>query len=329
MKVLVTGGGGFLGSSICRQLLASGHLATAFQRSPAPHLTSLGVACEQGDVRDAETLRLAIDGHDAVIHCAAKAGIWGDAAPYHDINVSGTANVVEACRATGAGHLILTSSPSVVLNGHDIEGGDESLPLVERTLTPYQASKIEAERIVLDADSIALRTTVLRPDLMWGPGDPHVLPRLIARTRRKRLFLPAPEKNVDPVFVVNAARAHVQALEELAGIGRCAGKAYFVTNNNPLPQGEFVRRLLEAAGVPAHIRRIPPAVARFAGNAMERMWSLLRIETEPLLTRFTAAQFCVSHWFDGTAAQRDFGYVAPIGLQQGLEAVARQHRAPQ
>lgn len=323
MNILVTGGGGFLGSAICRQLTATGHSITTFQRSEAAHLAAAGVTTFRGDVRDQTAVAEAVRGRDAVIHCAARADIWGEADEIHAINVEGTANVIEACRSQRAGRLLFTSSPSVVLNGEDIEGGDESLPMVDDPLTAYTASKIEAEAMVRDANAAGLRTTVLRPHLMWGPGDPHFLPRLVDRALKDRLFLPAPEKKSDLVFVENAARAHVQALQELEGAGRCAGKVYFVTNNDPQVQGEFVPRLLKAAGVNARIRKIPPALARLAGNVLERTWRLFKFESEPLLTRFLAAQLCASHWFDGSAARRDFGYVAPISMDQGLAILAR------
>ena len=327
MNILVTGGGGFLGSSICRQLASSGHQVTAFQRSPAPHLEKHAVTSIQGDIRDPEAVAGAVEGRDAVIHLAARAGLWGDARRYQDVNVGGTANVIKACRDRNVRNLVYTSSPSVVLDGGDIEGGDESLPLVVKPLMPYQASKIEAEQMVREANARGPRTVVLRPHLMWGPGDPHLLPRLIDRAVNDRLFLPAPEKKADLVFVENAARAHAQALDELASSGRCAGKVYFITNNDPQEQGPFILKLLEAAGVNARIRSISPVLAKTAARVMESTYRLLRIESEPLLTRFMAAQLSCTHWFDGSAARRDLGYVAPISIEQGLAALARHHQA--
>lgn len=326
MKILVTGGGGFLGSSVCRQLAVAGHSVVAFQRTPAEHLQALGVESFEGDIRNIDAVTSAVSGCEGVIHLAALANLWGDPAEFESINVKGTANVLDACRNTNVGKMVYTSSPSVVLNGQDIEGGDESLPLVSEPLMPYQASKIAADKMVREANEPNLRTLVLRPHLTWGPGDPHFLPRLIDRATNNRLFLPAPEKKSDAVFVENSARAHIQAFMELCDNARCAGKAYFITNNEPQVQGDFILKLLKAAGVDARIRKIPPGVARFAASAMEHCWRLFRIDSEPSLTRFMVAQMCSSHWFDGTAARRDFGYVAPISVAQGLEIVAKQQQ---
>ncbi|MCU0989616.1 MAG: NAD-dependent epimerase/dehydratase family protein, partial [Xanthomonadales bacterium] len=183
MKILVTGGGGFLGSSICRQLAALGHQVIAFQRSPADHLAGAKIRSVQGDIADASAVLRATAGCDAVVHTAGKAGIWGAATDYRRVNVEGTANVIRACREHRIACLVHTSSPSIVHGGGDIGGADESLPIAERFAAPYPASKAEAEKRVLAANRDGLRTVALRPHLIWGPGDPHILPRLAARVR--------------------------------------------------------------------------------------------------------------------------------------------------
>jgi len=266
LNVLVTGGGGFLGSAICRQLLRLGHRVTALQRSSAEHLGGPALTAVRGDITQLPSLIAAATGCDAVVHTAGKAGVWGDAEEYHRINVDGTANVIEACRALGIRCLVHTSSPSIVHAGGDIGGGDESLPIADHFTAPYPASKAAAERLVIAANGTDLLTTALRPHLIWGPGDPHILPRLAAKARGGSLALPGPDKRVDTIFVENAALAHVKALEELTGQARCAGKPYFVTNNEPLPQGEIIQRLLAAIGIEVRIRAVPVGLAMTAGN---------------------------------------------------------------
>jgi nucleoside-diphosphate-sugar epimerase len=215
-----------------------------------------------------------------------------------------------------------TSSPSIVHGGGDIGGADESLPIAEHFNAPYPASKAEAERQVLAANGDGLRTVALRPHLIWGPGDPHILPRLAARARGGTLTLPGPDKVIDTIFVENAARAHVMALQELAGAARCAGKPYFVTNNEPLPQGEIIRRLLAAIGIEVRIRAVPVWLAMAAGALCEFAWRALRLQSEPPVTRFSVEQLATAHWFDTRAAQRDFGYVPAITIAEGLQRLA-------
>jgi len=319
LKVLVTGGGGFLGSAVCHQLLGLGYRVIAFQRSSAEHLNHHALTAVRGDVTDLPALAAAAAGCDAIVHTAGKAGIWGDADEYHRVNVDGTANVIEACRSLGIRYLVHTSSPSIVHLGGDIGGDDESLPIADHFTAPYPASKAAAEQLVLAASGTDLYTTALRPHLIWGPGDPHILPRLAAKAHGGSLALPGPEKRVDTIFVENAALAHVKALEELTGTARCAGKPYFVTNNEPLPQGEIIRRLLAAIGIEVRIRAVPVSAAMAAGAICEFTWRALRLKSEPPVTRFSVEQLATEHWFDTRAAERDFGYRPTITIAEGLE----------
>ncbi|HMB58469.1 MAG TPA: 3-beta hydroxysteroid dehydrogenase, partial [Xanthomonadales bacterium] len=168
-----------------------------------------------------------------------------------------------------------------------------------------------------------LKTTALRPHLIWGPGDPHILPRLASKVRNGRLALPGADKKIDTVYVDNAARAHVNALLDLAGEARCAGKAYFISNDEPLPQGEIIQRLLAAIGIAAEIRPIPASIARVAGAVCESTWRLLNLKSEPPVTRFSADQLSTAHWFDISAARRDLGYRAETSISQGLEILSQ------
>ncbi|MBT8056966.1 MAG: NAD-dependent epimerase/dehydratase family protein [Gammaproteobacteria bacterium] len=324
MNILVTGGGGFLGSAVCRQLAALGHEVTAFQRRPATHLADLGIRSIEDDIGNAKAVRSAAQNIDAIVHTAGKAGIWGDPADFRRVNVEGTENVIRACRDLGIEYLVHTSSPSVVHAGGDIEDGDESLPLATEFSAPYPETKAEAEKRVLAADGPELKTVALRPHLIWGPGDPHILPRLAAKARGGRLALPAPHKVIDTIFVENAAQAHVDALLELLASARCAGRAYFVTNHEPLPQGEIISRLLAALGIEVKIRPVPAGVAMTAGAIAESAWKLLNLKSEPPVTRFSVEQLATAHWFNPAAAERDFGYAPRISIEEGLEILAER-----
>jgi nucleoside-diphosphate-sugar epimerase len=318
LKVLVTGGGGFLGSSVCRQLARKDHDIIAFQRSAADHLAAEGIHVARGDIADISAVQLAAEGCDAVVHTAGKAGVWGDAADFQRINVEGTANVIRACREQNISFLVHTSSPSIVHSGGDIEGADESLPIAEHFTAPYPATKALAEKMVIASNKEGLNTVALRPHLIWGPGDPHILPRLAAKVKRGRLALPGPDKLIDTVYIENAAQAHVMALEELIDTAKCGGKAYFVTNNEPLPQGEIIQRLLAAIGIEVIIKSLPTGLAMTAGALCEYSWRFLPLAGEPPVTRFAVEQLGTAHWFDTTAAERDFGYQPKLSIDEGL-----------
>jgi nucleoside-diphosphate-sugar epimerase len=324
MNVLVTGGGGFLGQRICAELLAQGHAVRAFSRTSSAALGALGVDQRQGDLTDLDALADAAEGVDAIVHSAGKVGAWGAPEDYYDINVRGTDHVLAACELHGIAKLVFTSSPSVVQSGHDIEGGDESLPYPARFASIYAQTKALAEQRVLGANGNELATVALRPHFIWGPGDPNLLPRILARARAGRLrLIGEADKRIDTVFVDDAARAHVLALDRL-GIGSAvAGKAYFISQDEPITHERLINVWLRAAGLPAETRRVPRWLAHALAAALEALYRAAGASREPPLTRFLVEEFSTSHWFDIGAAKRDLGYTPQINMIEGLHRLQR------
>lgn len=320
MKALVTGGGGFLGGAIVRLLVERGNTVRSFSRGEYPELETLGVEQVQGDLADREQVMAAALGCDIIFHVAAKAGIWGDYAHYHRANVVGTENVIAACQSLDIGRLVYTSSPSVVFDGCDVEGGDESLPYPAHFEASYPKSKAIAEQLILAANGSSLATVSLRPHLIWGPGDNHLVPRIIAKAKAGKLRrIGTNPCLVDTVYVDNAAQAHLLAADRLAPASPVAGKAYFITNDEPIPLWEMVNHILAAAGLPPVTRSVPPGVAYAAGALCEHIWKLLPLENEPPMTRFVARELSTSHWFNISAARRDLGYNPTITVAEGLK----------
>lgn len=323
MKILVTGGGGFLGSAICRQLHARGDEVIAYQRSDADELEKLGIKIVRGDITDAACLLKASKGVDAIIHTAAKAGLSLGYENYFGPNVTGTENVLKACRNNGIRKLVFTSSPSVTHSDGDIEGGDESLPYPDTYNSPYPRTKALSEQQVMAANSPELHTVSLRPHLIWGPGDSHLLPKLLQKAKHGKLKLPGPEKFIDTIYIDNAARAHLLALDKLETHPETVGgKTYFISNDEPLPQGRIISGLLKAAGVDVEIQAISPRLAIAAGTVIEAGWKLLGLQSDPPLTRWSAEHLSTAHWYDISAAKRDLGYSAEISIEEGLKRLA-------
>jgi nucleoside-diphosphate-sugar epimerase len=319
MRALVTGGGGFLGSALCRALVARGRHVRSFARGDYPELAATRIDCVRGDIGDAPAVTAAAEGCDVIFHVAAKAGVWGRREEYHRANVLGTQNVLNACRVHRITRLIYTSSPSVVYDGRDECGIDESAKYPSRYLAHYPRTKAAAEREVLAANGPALATVSLRPHLIWGPGDPHLLPRLIAKARAGKLRRVGDGKNVvDTTYVDNAVAAHLAALERLAPGAPCAGKAYFIANDEPLPMWDLINRMLACADLPPVTKSISSRLAYAAGAILEAAYALSGRKDEPPMTRFVARQLATSHWYDLSAAKRDLGYAPPVTVEEGL-----------
>lgn len=323
VTVLVTGGGGFLGGAIVKRLLDRGWDVRSFARGAYPELAARGVDVRQGDIADASAVERAVVGCEVVFHVAARVGVGGSIAPYRVANVDGTRNVIAACQRHGVGRLVFTSSPSVVHGGRDLAGADETRPYPSRYLAAYPATKAAAERLVLTANAPSLATTALRPHLVWGPGDTHLVPELLARARAGRLrFVGGGRAVIDATYIDNAAEAHLLAADRLATDRVPAGRAYFVANGEPRPVRELVNAILGAAGLPEEHRSVPLPVAYAAGTVAELAWRLQRRTDEPPLSRFIVRQLATTHWFDLTAAARDIGYAPQVRTAEGLARLA-------
>lgn len=320
MRVLVTGGGGFLGGAIVRRLRARGDTVRSISRGEHTWLAELGVEHTRADITDADAVKKSAEGCDIVFHVAAKAGIWGDPKDYEDANVAGTENVLAACREHGITKLVYTSSPSVTFNGEDQDGVDESAPYPTRWLADYPRTKAQAEKQILQVNSANLATVSLRPHLIWGPNDNHLVPRIIARAKAGQLRLVGKEdKLVDSVYIDNAADAHLLAADSLAPDAAHAGKAYFISNGEPMSMADLINGILAAAHLPPVTRRVPAGVAYAAGAIMELAYTMLGKRDEPRMTRFLARQLSTAHWFRIEAAERDFGYEPKVPIKEGLK----------
>jgi nucleoside-diphosphate-sugar epimerase len=320
MKVLITGGGGFLGSHLARRLLSRGDDVTVLGRSTYPQFDK-SIHCVQVDIRDRDALTHALKGQEVVFHTVAIPGIWGDYNDFYQTDVVGTDNIIAACRAQNVKKLIYTSSPSVVFGQEDLEGVDESVPYPKTYLCHYPKTKAMAEQHVMRANGNRLATVCLRPHLIWGPGDPHLLPRLIERARRNKLIRVGDGTNrVDMIYIDNAVEAHVQACERLeSDRGGIAGNCYFVSDGNPVVLWNWINDVLKKLGLPQAKRSVSFKTATILGAFLEGVYGLLRVKKEPPMTRFLAAQLATSHYFNISRARRDFGYNPVVSLEEGMD----------
>jgi len=324
VKALVTGGGGFLGSHLVRALRLRGDSVRVLARGAYPELVAVGAEVVQGDIRDPRVVLGAVHGVDVVFHAAAMAGGWGDPKEFESINVGGTETLLAACRRAGTGAFVYTSSPSVVHAPRDLENEDESLPYATRFTAHYPRTKALAERLVRDASTAALRTLSLRPHFIWGPGDRHLLPRLVARANAGRLRqIGARDVLTDTTYIDNCVDAHLLAADALSRGDALSGRVYFVSDDAPIGVWTMARRLLAAAGAGTVGAPVPAWLAYAVAAVLEGAHRALGLRREPLLTRFAVSELSHAQWFDISAVKRDLGYVARIGHEEGLARVAR------
>lgn len=322
--VLVTGAGGFLGRYLVEQLVEQGDRVRVFSRQRYPELDRLGVDSRQGDLRNAAAIAAACEGIETVYHAAGVAGIWGPWSHYHGINTVGTMNVVAACRRHRVSRLVHTSSPSVTFDGTDQSGVDETVPYPRRWLCHYPHSKALAEQHVLAANGRDdLMTCALRPHLIWGPRDEHLIPRLLDRARQGLLRRVGDGSNrIDMIHVANAAQAHLQAAAAMRPGAAVCGRAYFLSQGAPVNCWDWINDILGLAGLSPVSKSISFRAAWHVGAALETVYRLTGRTDEPRMTRFLAAQLAKDHYYDIARARHDFGYTPVVTIDEGMRGLA-------
>lgn len=335
--IFITGASGFIGGKLAERFLAAGRPVRVLARRPVPELAQLGAQVITGDLHDVRALAEGCAGAETVFHVAGRVGVWGPADDFFRVNVEGTRHVLAACRAAGVRRLVHTSSPSVVFNGGDLAGVDESAPLCLQAPCAYPTSKAAAERLVAAANSRDLATVSLRPHLVWGPGDRNVVPRVLAQARKGRLKIVGAGKNlVDCTHITNVVDAHVQAERALAEFdparpvgerGDPRGKAYFITNDEPIVLWDWINELLRGVGLEPLTRHVSVGTAYRAGAVLETLWRWLPLKGEPPMTRFVAKELATDHWFRIDAAKRDLGYAPKVSMADGTRQLIAHYRA--
>ena len=329
MNVLVTGGGGFLGSHLACRLLEMGHRVSVLGRHRYPDLPA-NIIQLQADLRDSKAVSEACREQDSVFHAGALPGIWGTQKDFFQINVNGTHHVVEGCLKNGVRKLVFTSSPSVVYNQTDMENVDESAPYPSHFLSDYPKTKALAEQKVMAANGMqGLMTVSLRPHLIWGPGDPHLIPRIIDRAKKGQLVRVGEGTNrVDIIYIDNAVEGHIRAWQTLEPGSPVAGQCYFLSDGEPVVLWDWINQLLTSLGINPVTKSISYGTAKNLGWLLEGVYRVFGLAGEPRMTRFLAGQLATSHYFDISRARRDFNYEVRVSPEEGMKRLLKSLQVP-
>ena len=321
-KIIVTGAGGFLGKHIASLLkLEVNSEIINLSRTHHVDLDAIGVETVPCDISNKEQVQaLDLSGVEAIFHVAALAGVWGREETFYNINYLGTKYLTDHAKKSGVKYFIYTSTPSVVFGKEDIINGDEKQEYPDKYYTSYARTKSLAEKYVKDMGDEDFRTISLRPHLIWGPGDPHLIPRIVAKARLGKLKMVGDGENmVDIIYVKNAAMAHIQAFKALKDKPELSGNHYFIGQERPVNLWDFINQILEKKNLRPVDGHISFQVSYFLGAVFEAIYKLLGIyRPEPPMTRFVAMQLAKSHFFSHQKAHNDFGYTPKYTIEQGL-----------
>jgi nucleoside-diphosphate-sugar epimerase len=324
-KILVTGGGGFLGTALIKLLKQNADYEIySLSRKNYLLLKNEGITQIQHDLSAEGDLQVILPSEiDVVFHTAALAGIWGKKEHFFNINTEGTIKIVDWAKQSGVKQFIYTSTPSVVFGKDDLINVDEATPYPDKHLCHYAASKGLAEKYVLQNHSLKMMTCAIRPHLIWGPGDPHLFPRIVEKARQGKLKRVGEGLNlVDIVYVDNAAWAHVLAME--AGL-KAGGKAYFIGQEKPVNLWDFINTVLTIHSLPKVEESISLKTAYRIGFLFEKIFELIGIhQPDPPMTRFVALNLATSHYFNQENAFKDLGYKPLISIETGLKLIDQE-----
>lgn len=328
-RVLVTGASGLLGREVVFALLRAGYAVRAFQRGESgirqllpDHLASRfdqvrGSLTDQLAVRRALTGGADLPPADGVIHLAAKVSVVGDWEDYLRVNLEGTRTLLEAARAAGVSRFLHTSSPSVAHSGTSIVGEGNPPATPQQARGNYARSKAESELLALSFDDENFWVGVLRPHLVWGPGDTQLVERVLDRAASGRLpLLNHGTALIDTLYIDNGADAFVRGYQRLEQV---RGVPLVITNGQPRPVGEIIAGMCTACGVTPPAYSLPAPLAYGAGLALEKIWARFAPEQIPPLTSFLAEQLSTAHWFDQRRTQELLDWAPTVSLEEGYE----------
>lgn len=322
-RVLVTGASGLLGREVVFALLRAGYQVRAFQRGESQIASLLPEHLAdrfdqvRGSLTDPSNLGPALAGVDGVIHLAAKVSVVGPWEEYRQTNLEGTRNLLEAARSAGLRRFLHTSSPSVAHAGSSLIGADSQPASPRRARGNYARSKAEAEQLALSYDADDFWVGVLRPHLVWGPGDTQLVERILERAAAGRLpLLNGGTAMIDTLYIDNAADAFVRGYQRLEAI---RALPLVLTNAQPRPVGEIIAGMCTACSVKPPTFSLPAPLAYGAGLLMEKAWARFAPQQIPPLTSFLAEQLSTAHWFDQRKTQELLDWSPAVSLEEGYQ----------
>ena len=326
-RVLVTGGSGFVGANLVTELLDGGHQVRSFDRAPSPLSAHPRLEVIQGDICDPDTVAAAVDGIDTVIHTAAIIDLLGGASVTDEyrkrsfaVNVGGTENLVHAARAAGVKRFVYTASNSVVMGGHRISGGDETLPYTERFNDLYTETKVVAEKFVLAQNGVGgMLTCSIRPSGIWGRGDQTMFRKLFESilAGHVKVLVGSKHAKLDNSYVHNLIHGFILAAEHLVPGGTAPSQAYFINDGEPLNMFEFSRPVVEACGQRWPRLRVSGALVRCVMTTWQRLHFRFGLP-QPPLEPLAVERLYLDNYFSIAKAKRDLGYQPLFTTEQAM-----------
>lgn len=326
MNALVTGATGFLGSHLAKALAQRGYNVRALVRNPRKlsRLNGYDIETVEGNLLDPSSLKKATSGQDIVFHNAGMVDQWGKRETFYNVNVDGTNNLLKACLSSGIKRFIHSSSVTVLGKPRNNSPMDETFPYAEHTFEFYTETKILSEKAVLDYyEKEGLPVTVIRPGIIWGPGDTTILPRLERLTRKGLIFNIGKGNNVLCLtYISNLVEGFILAAESPEAIGQI----YHITDDEKITSRTFFTELAIAMGLKPPAFSIPFSVLYATAYLWETLAKSMRLSKPPIITRYGICLLGCDFNYDISRAKRELGYNPKTSFKEGMENTARWYK---
>jgi 2-alkyl-3-oxoalkanoate reductase len=313
---LVTGGTGFVGSHVADALVGRGTVRCLVRpESDTAHLREIGAELAVGDLTDPAAVARAVEGVDAIIHCAAKVGDWGHVDEFRRVNVGGLRALLDAVRGKPLQRFVQVSSLGVYAARHHY-GTDESEPLPDNHIDGYTQSKVECERLALDEfRKHGTPVTIVRPGFIYGPRDRTVLPRLAKRLAKRDILYISKGKNaLNTTYVGNLVDAILLALDRPEAVG----EVFNVTDGEFVSKRRFFEAIADGLNLPRPKGSIPLWLAWPLAYWREGKFRRQGRPNPPRITQASVKFAGLNLDFATGKARTRLGWEPRVGFDEGM-----------
>lgn len=314
MNIFITGASGFIGSNIVKEL-SNKHTFYAMCRtiSAAEKVKEIGaipVYCELGKVEE-----IHLQNCDTIIHAAAFTKEWGTRGEFWKTTVEGTKQLLEIAKKSGIKRFLHISTEAVLFVGNDMNNIDESYPLPIKSKFLYAESKLEAEKLVMNSNSNGIfEVMVIRPRLVWGPGDQTILPIMINMIKQNKFtWINNGSNKTSTTHIYNLTYGIKCALENWK-----SNEIYFITDNEISTYKDFFTKYISTQNVTPPNKSIPSFAIRLAANLVEFIWITFRLKTQPPITKMPAYLLSSNFTISCRKAINELGYRPIITLEEAI-----------
>lgn len=320
-QVFVTGGSGFVGQNLIPMLIENGYKVKALARSAQAiqKVEQLGATAVKGDLNDKQALAVGVKDCASVFHLAASVDFFASEKDLKKLHVEATELLLSVAKKANVQKFIYLGAASVIMNGKPIVNADETF-VSDNIIDGYSRTKLQAEKLVLAANTKTFQTTSLRPPLIWGKGDPNTLVGVVDAIKKGRMqFINGGKHRLVTCHVLNVCHALILADQS----EHDGGKAYFLTDGETSVFKDFIKKYVSTQGITVPDKEVSLAMAKRVASIMEFVWKTFSLKGHPPLYKGLINALGLEFITTDKRARQELGYKPFVSIEQGLDLMRK------